>query len=87
MVGHGGADYLLQELAIKGTRIGVLVDGIHQRTQAGHGRVEKESTLAEGDVLVGEPWVLVEGTDETLVSTVVAALGEGRLHEQQVKGQ
>lgn len=87
VVGHGGANDLLQKLAIKGYRIGVLVDGIHQRTQAGHSRVEQESTLTEGDVLLGEPGILVEGTDETLVGTVVAALGKGRLHGQQVKGQ
>ena len=76
---QASADDLLQEVVIDGNGIAILLDGNNQGTQTANCRLEKKSALLQSDVLLSEPRILVEGTDQALVGAVVATLSKGGL--------
>ena len=82
--GESGDGELLESVRgrLGGIVLGVASDAaqqLHESVDSLDGDVVELVALAEEDVRVGVPWQLVDGADDALVRTHVAARGEGGL--------
>lgn len=78
-VGQTSNDELLEQHRGERERARVAADVHNESTNLTLDSVEQLLALAERDGIDGVPRILVDGADEHLVCTVVAAISEGRL--------